>query len=276
MSAEIMDTFCDTFFEDYFVDSTMEEYREKWVDDDHDQSADFGNWFMDKVEKELNDWVKAECADDNGDIWNIVVELDLRYAYRLYKKRYGKKSEDPTDAQLISCLFMDHIMENGHLQQWMELMEEAFMNEANEDESEANALFKNKHPNASCHRCDEKLNDHLYAVMCGGHGGACKTWYCASCHEDGTDDCGCESDESESDAEESESDAEESDDENDEVTWFNTKYPNASCHRCEEKLNGHTVVMCGGHGGACETWYCASCHEDGTDDCKCHLEEEDE
>jgi hypothetical protein len=64
-------------------------------------------------------------------------------------------------------------------------------------------------------------------------------------------------------------------DEDEEETWFNEKYPNASCHRCDEKLNGHTVVYCGGHGGACETWYCKDCHNDGTDDCACHEDESD-
>lgn len=50
--------------------------------------------------------------------------------------------------------------------------------------------------------------------------------------------------------------------------YFDRKYPNASCHRCNEKLNGETVVFCGGGGGACETWYCQDCHEEGTEDCK--------
>ena len=49
--------------------------------------------------------------------------------------------------------------------------------------------------------------------------------------------------------------------------WFDRKYPDACCHRCEEKLSSDTVVMCGGGGGDCETWYCAACHEEGTDDC---------
>ena len=138
MSAKIMDNFCDTFFTHCFDGSTIDEYCEKWVDHDHDQSADFGNWCMDKVEKELNDWIKAECADDNGDIWDIAAELDMGHAYRLYKKRYGKKSEDPTDAQLISCLFMEHIMENGHLQAWMENLEEN-MKEIEECESKEDA-----------------------------------------------------------------------------------------------------------------------------------------
>lgn len=60
-------------------------------------------------------------------------------------------------------------------------------------------------------------------------------------------------------------DDEEEDD--DEVTWFNENYPDASCHRCSVALDGSTVVYCGGGGGACETWYCAACHEEGTDDC---------
>ncbi|NBO72464.1 MAG: hypothetical protein EBU66_18065 [Bacteroidetes bacterium] len=54
--------------------------------------------------------------------------------------------------------------------------------------------------------------------------------------------------------------------EEDEVAWFNRKYPNASCHRCDKKLNGDTVVECGG-GGDCQMWYCETCYEQGTDDC---------
>jgi hypothetical protein len=48
------------------------------------------------------------------------------------------------------------------------------------------------------------------------------------------------------------------------VEWFNNKYPNACCHRCDTKLTGATVVYCG---DACETWYCSDCHSEGTDDC---------
>jgi len=48
------------------------------------------------------------------------------------------------------------------------------------------------------------------------------------------------------------------------VEWFNEKYPNATCVRCSEKVDGRTVVYCG---DACETWYCADCHKDGTHDC---------
>ena len=55
--------------------------------------------------------------------------------------------------------------------------------------------------------------------------------------------------------EEEEGDEEEPDD------WFDRKYPNATCHTCVKKLNGQTVVYCGGGGGACETWYCSDCHE---------------
>ena len=59
-----------------------------------------------------------------------------------------------------------------------------------------------------------------------------------------------------------------------EELWFNENYPNACCHRCSVALDGKTVVYCGGGGGACETWYCAACHEEGTDDCDVCLEEE--
>jgi hypothetical protein len=57
------------------------------------------------------------------------------------------------------------------------------------------------------------------------------------------------------------------DEEDDGDVCFDRKYPNASCHRCETKLNSKTVVMCGGGGGECETWYCSTCHADGTHDC---------
>jgi hypothetical protein len=40
--------------------------------------------------------------------------------------------------------------------------------------------------------------------------------------------------------------------------WFNEKYPHATCHDCNEALNGDTVVYCGND---CETWYCDNCHE---------------
>jgi hypothetical protein len=55
----------------------------------------------------------------------------------------------------------------------------------------------------------------------------------------------------------------ESDDEGNE--WFDRKYANASCHRCNIKLNGDTVVFCGVDD--CETWYCRKCSDEGTDDC---------
>lgn len=45
------------------------------------------------------------------------------------------------------------------------------------------------------------------------------------------------------------------------------KHPDATCHRCETKLYSKTLVLCGGAGGECETWYCATCHADGTHDC---------
>ena len=49
--------------------------------------------------------------------------------------------------------------------------------------------------------------------------------------------------------------------------WFDGKYPDASCFRCSEKVDGTNVVYCGGGGGACETWYCTECYKDGTHDC---------
>jgi hypothetical protein len=51
-----------------------------------------------------------------------------------------------------------------------------------------------------------------------------------------------------------------------EENWFDGKYPEANCHRCEKKVKGSTVVYCN-HEEGCETWYCADCHADNTDDC---------
>jgi len=68
--------------------------------------------------------------------------------------------------------------------------------------------------------------------------------------------------------EEEEEDEEDDEDEEDEYDkYFDDKYPDANCHRCSKKVTGSTVVMCGGGGGACETWYCEDCHDDGTEDC---------
>ena len=50
--------------------------------------------------------------------------------------------------------------------------------------------------------------------------------------------------------------------------WFDGKYPNCSCLRCEKKLDSKTVRFCGGE-NACETWYCEECREEGTRDCPC-------
>ena len=62
-------------------------------------------------------------------------------------------------------------------------------------------------------------------------------------------------------------DEKEEDDEEEEEDWFDGKYPDASCFRCSERVDGKNVVYCGGGGGACETWYCTECYEDGTHDC---------
>ena len=50
--------------------------------------------------------------------------------------------------------------------------------------------------------------------------------------------------------------------------WFDAKYPNCSCLRCETKLNSKTVKFCSEDYG-CETWYCEECLEEGTRDCPC-------
>jgi hypothetical protein len=219
-------------------------------------------------------------------------------------------------------------------------------------QDESDEWFDRKYPDACCHRCEEKLSSDT-VVMCGGGGGDCETWYCAACHEEGTDDCDvcaamnneddhvhidgcgdaegyfkcprckcvlrgndandrrmwistgedhndgydvCDKCEEAADAEEAEKKQDkkerleeceggrkrqqakmleefweknkETDFEEEGIEWFNRKYPHATCHRCEEKLDGETVVNCGGGGGECETWYCAACHEEGTDDCE--------
>jgi hypothetical protein len=55
--------------------------------------------------------------------------------------------------------------------------------------------------------------------------------------------------------------------EEEEVETFAKEFPNAKCLRCVTPVNGLTAVLCGGGGGACETWYCGDCHETGTEDC---------
>jgi hypothetical protein len=59
----------------------------------------------------------------------------------------------------------------------------------------------------------------------------------------------------------------EDEDVEDAESWFDRKHPDAKCHRCLSKLNINTLVLCGGGGGACETWYCEDCYEEGTHDC---------
>ena len=53
-------------------------------------------------------------------------------------------------------------------------------------------------------------------------------------------------------------------------------HPDATCHRCETKLYSKTLVFCGGGWGECETWYCATCHADGTHDCPVCGDDDDE
>ena len=53
-------------------------------------------------------------------------------------------------------------------------------------------------------------------------------------------------------------------------------HPDATCHRCDKKLYSKTLVLCGGGGGECETWYCATCHADGTHDCPVCGDDDDE
>ena len=53
----------------------------------------------------------------------------------------------------------------------------------------------------------------------------------------------------------------------DEEETFDRKHPQASCLRCKVKVTGATVVLCGGGGGCCETWYCETCSGAGTADC---------
>ncbi len=198
-----MRTICNTFYTDYFYERNIREYCDNWVDGEEatPEAFDFENWFLETVEEELKGFVEVNlngCGYVNEKIWDVLTQYGVTKAYRYYKETKGEITDETSDTDIITCLLMIDVME--HYQEWMEEME-----------------------------TDMKETD------------------------ESTDDS----------------------DESDEATWFNTKYPNASCHRCEEKLNGHTVVMCGGRGGACETWYCASCHEDGTDDCGCESEEED-
>lgn len=50
--------------------------------------------------------------------------------------------------------------------------------------------------------------------------------------------------------------------------WFDDNFPSASCNRCKKHLTSKTVVFCGEGTTGCETWYCADCFADGTDDCE--------
>lgn len=43
---------------------------------------------------------------------------------------------------------------------------------------------------------------------------------------------------------------------------FDNEYPNASCHDCGTKLNGHTVEFCSKDPHGCQTWYCSECIEE--------------
>ena len=207
---ELNDICCESFFNDYFLDRNTEEYREKWVDEDHDSRVDFVNCFMDMVEEEMHLFVQVNLrtgSDLNERLWDLLVEYGMTNAYRLYKETNGEINEDTSDVDIITCILMSHAMDE--VPNWMDQMEEAMQElEESDDENDEATWFNTKYPNASCHRCEEKLNGHT-VVYCGGHGGACETWYCASCHEDGTDDCGvCKSEEEESESEEEESDDE--------------------------------------------------------------------
>ena len=186
-----MDVICDVFFHDYFVKRNMYQFREKWVDGAEmtPDSCDFENWFMDKVEEELHNYVLEHFKSGWGDIpekmWDMLAQYGIAKAYRYYKDCKGEITDETTDEHIISCLLMIHAMDQ--LQEWMELMEE-YMNEDDDtesDEEDSEAWFDRKYPNATCHRCKEKLNG-ATVVYCGD---GCETWYCADCHEDGTADC---------------------------------------------------------------------------------------
>jgi len=94
-----------------------------------------------------------------------------------------------------------------------------------------------------CRECGEEINDQCQGYCDPRRGHKC---ICDACHEE--EEIGEEEEETEEEV-------------------FDRKYPKASCHRCTTPVTGATVVLCGGAGGACETWYCGDCHEDGTADC---------
>jgi len=56
-------------------------------------------------------------------------------------------------------------------------------------EEEANQWFDEKHPNASCERCEKKLSGatvHFCDFISG-----CETWFCEDCKVDADEDGGC-------------------------------------------------------------------------------------
>jgi hypothetical protein len=115
-----------------------------------------------------------------------------------------------------------------------------------------------------CDNCECVLSEDV-SIECLSRGDEEQTW-CMGCWDDLCDEMRAEGWVAQGDE----------DDEDEAEAYFDRKYPKAKCHRCETAVSGATVVYCGGGGGACETWFCAACHADGTHDCCADDEEDDE
>ena len=136
---ELNDICCESFFNDYFLDRNTEEYREKWVDEEHDSRVDFVNWFVDKVEEEMHLFVQVSLRtgnDINEKLWDLLVKYGMTNAYRLYKETKGEINDSTSDVDIITCILMSHATDE--VPNWMDQMEEN-MKEIEECESKEDA-----------------------------------------------------------------------------------------------------------------------------------------
>ena len=139
---ELNDICCESFFNDYFLDRNTEEYRESWVDEDHDSRDDFVNWFMDMVEEEMYLFVLVNLrtgSDLNERLWDLLVKYGMTNAYRLYKETKGEINDSTSDVDIITCILMSHATDE--VPNWMDQMEEAMQElEESDDEWENDEL----------------------------------------------------------------------------------------------------------------------------------------
>ena len=194
--------------------------------------------------EEDNEIFCADCFEEtNGDCGGCAHEACRRCA------RDEEDEEDPFDCKCIICdkVFATAEESCGWTQRertfCSKKCEETMPDWTSDEEEEEGDVDDRDQPNTypykKCCNCGDRKSCGMYFD---------DDWYCEDCYPE---------------------DEEETPDE-----WFDRKYPNASCFRCDTKVTGATVVHCGGAGGACETWYCADCHEQGTEDCNCWKDEE--